>query len=798
MAPTYNDADSRLINDLHYLVSANDKGGGRRKLVRTSRYDAPADPFIKIESWKMDEFKYYAIPSPFPTLARGLFSTPLEGTTEDGTPRHCIVARGYDKFFNIGEVPWTTWDALERETCAPYTLTLKSNGCIVFIAPLSPDKLIVCSKHSLGPIEGVQESHAQAGERWLEAHLARVGRTKADLAQTLWEKNWTAVAELCDDEFEEHVLPYSRDKSGLHLHGLNASTGAFLTQPQLVVDAFAREWGFIVTASTELSSIADVRSFTDAIAQTGRWNGEPVEGFVVRTTVVDSPAGPGTSPYAPGSSFFFKIKFDEPYMMYRDWREVTRTLLAARGTLDAVSLPKSKMRRVETRLYVKWVIGEIQRDRSQFDGFAKGRGIIATRERFLEWMKAREGAEAAAESTESEDAVEDKKFGKTIIVPVAVPGVGKTAIAVALSHLFGFAHTQSDDVRARKAAPQFIKNVVRLLKDHDVVIADKNNHLRQHREQLRAAVQAFSPPVQLLALVWPLDSRPQATIHRLCADRVLARGTNHQTLHGDAAARAHEDVIWKFLHQAEELGEHEVDAMIEMDVTEDLEDALDRAVDGVVRALGLPRPTREQVGEALAAVRGYTPASIDAQAPKATPVRYFGLLTELNIPDVLGTALAAPDAPKMTHAFWAALEEAGRVTLRPHATLVHSRSLDAPYERELWARCEGLHTASEPPMFSARLSRVLCDGRVLVLPVEELRVDDPAADEDQRGAQFVSLLPACVRERLHITVGTRSVDIAPVEAMALVERWRRGETEGIEEALLGEVWVRGRVKGLRA
>lgn len=51
--------------------------------------------------------------------------------------------------------------------------------------------------------------------------------------------------------------------------------------------------------------------------------------------------------------------------------------------------------------------------------------------------------------------------------------IGKTSVAIALSHLFGFGHTQSDDVRAKKPAPIFIKNVVKLLKDHDVVIADK-------------------------------------------------------------------------------------------------------------------------------------------------------------------------------------------------------------------------------------------------------------------------------------------------------------------------------------
>lgn len=55
----------------------------------------------------MNEFKYYDVPSPFPTLARGLFTRELEREAGSDQPRHQIVVRGYDKFFNIGEVPWT-------------------------------------------------------------------------------------------------------------------------------------------------------------------------------------------------------------------------------------------------------------------------------------------------------------------------------------------------------------------------------------------------------------------------------------------------------------------------------------------------------------------------------------------------------------------------------------------------------------------------------------------------------------------------------------------------------------------
>lgn len=173
---------------------------------------------------------------------------------------------------------------------------------------------------------------------------------------------------------------------------------------------------------------------------------------MVRTTVAPSPPTKegqgkraGESPYAPGSSFFFKVKFDEPYMMYRDWREVTKMLLtaAAKGGVEDAKLPKSKMGRKETKKYVQWVKGEIKRDVKQFEGFGKGRGIIATRERFFKWLEEsgkggevgdeRIGVElrmegAGGSSAEGHGASvgekEKKEFGKTIIVPIAIPGVG--------------------------------------------------------------------------------------------------------------------------------------------------------------------------------------------------------------------------------------------------------------------------------------------------------------------------------------------------------------------------------------
>ncbi|KAI0360295.1 hypothetical protein OH77DRAFT_1470048 [Trametes cingulata] len=804
------DDDSALIDELMRISKKSPK------LIRSSEYQAPADPSIIIRSWKMNEFKYYDIPSPFPTLARGLFTQDIKDAA--GNVKHRIVARGYDKFFNIGEVPWTTWASLEAHTAPPYTLTLKSNGCIIFIAALTPTKLLVTSKHSLGPSPSASgESHAQVGERWLRKHLAASGKTEEQLARTLWDKNWTAVAELCDDSFEEHVLPYGPEKTGLHLHGLNSCTRRFQTQPQDVVDAFAKEWGFIQTPSTVLHTVDKVRAFTEEIGRTGKWNGEALEGFVVRTHVTEPPTKgnkpASASPYPPGSSFFFKVKFDEPYMMYRDWREVTKTLLA-KGPA-ASNVPKSKLRRAETKLYVKWVIDEIKRDRKQFTDYTKGKGIIATRERFLRWLETTQGKEAqkVAEETPEETGLNKNvnlKGRKVIITPVAIPGVGKTSVAVALSHLFGFGHVQSDDIQAKKAAPVFIKNVTEALKKHDIVIADKNNHLKQHRSQLREAAKKFDPPAALLALNWSFDL-PLSTIHRICGDRIVQRGDKHQTLVADTQGKSHEEVLWQFLKNAEELTDGEVDAVVTMDVEENLEDALTRAVDACVKYLGLEKPDQEKMGQALAVARAYEPARKGSKAKpkedkaaqsqgktKAPPTpRYFGILAEVDLQGVVGPALAAAeDVPPQHKKFWSELTAAGRVAQRPHVTIVHSKQL--PAEKALWDKCAALDALARAPLLSFRLGHVVWNERVMAATVSDLAVagDDPG-EAEKAAFDFVVGLPEEVRERLHITVGTRSKEVPPVEAKDLVTEWRRkGASADVHAVPLKDVWVKGRLKGL--
>lgn len=77
---------------------------------------APADPVISVRSWKMAEYKS-TTPSrcPFRRL-RGASRELPDAGAEEGEGRGAeqekaldrgTRVRGYDKFFNIGEVPWT-------------------------------------------------------------------------------------------------------------------------------------------------------------------------------------------------------------------------------------------------------------------------------------------------------------------------------------------------------------------------------------------------------------------------------------------------------------------------------------------------------------------------------------------------------------------------------------------------------------------------------------------------------------------------------------------------------------------
>lgn len=190
------------------------------RAIRSTRF--PTATGQVVSSWKVAEHLYRSHAALLPTLARGLF------TIEDKEGEHRVVGRGYDKFFNVDEVAYTSvspdlrdarairrpelltsslhpflqWSAIESSTSGPYSLTLKSNGCLILISALDSQTLLVTSKHALDVASerddeaGYRGGHARVGREWVKKHLDRVGWTEEELAAELWKRQVSAVAEV--------------------------------------------------------------------------------------------------------------------------------------------------------------------------------------------------------------------------------------------------------------------------------------------------------------------------------------------------------------------------------------------------------------------------------------------------------------------------------------------------------------------------------------------------------------------------------------------------------------------------
>ncbi|UZJ56990.1 hypothetical protein CBS101457_006310 [Exobasidium rhododendri] len=819
---------------------------------------------IILTSWKTQEFAYrkaskigYDDDDALPTLARGLF------TSSDEKGKHRIVVRGYDKFFNEGEMPWTKPECIAAYSRPPYDLSFKENGCIIFIAALSNHQLIVTSKHSLGANESSRISHAEKGEEWLGIHLRSVGKTKQDLAQQLWHQNETAVAELCDDTFEEHVLAYPVERTGLHLHGLNANTAQFQTRSMKEVEAFAGEWGFLSTRSVQVDSMEEVVKFTSSVAETGRWQGTALEGFVVRTrmpTNQDPEFTQGKTvvppPYMDGQTWFYKVKFDEPYLMYRDWRELTKKMMTEREAYDTsrqagdarIKRPEPielKKKRAETRLFVLWCHekmygsddGRCRPCPELFAELQQNKGIIRLRDLFLEYLASPAGKEKMTSlSATSIMSKSNGPYTKTLLVPIAIPGCGKTALAVALTSLFPMLrHIQSDDVQTKKTGPTFLKNVGSELEKSDVIFADRNNHLFKHRDEIVKSVKAWesstcnqSTPkgkqnskkkreaevgketaerrhVRMVAIVWQVDDLPLNHLHHLCSDRLVERGDNHQSLRVESG-KEHEQILWQFLQtrqafkgegqEEEGQGDSTFDDVIHLDVKSTLEESVAAVATQLAGYINVPIPTAEQVHEAAEKARHYR-VSVKKELKTVTSpaIRYYGISLDLDLVDVVKSIIAHD---KTAQEAFAKLVEDKRTITRPHVTLVHNSEvamegkegqvlLETAAAKKRWHFYSSMYqkTTSIIP-FKMEIDCLAWDDRAMSLGISNVTMEQSSEFESLQGKSW----------RPHITVGTFHEDIRPYEGNRVLCEADSGSTSVRCIHLEEPIHVQGRLKGL--
>ena len=809
---------AELCKALEQSKGGKRKGGGKKDAsVKKTTFPVAGTNGITVDSWRYNDWDYKR--DDLPTYARGLFTT----KRKDGTPE--IVIRGYDKFFNVGEVRDTEWPNVESDTVGPYELSVKENGCIIFMSGLEDGTLLVCSKHSTGARADADKSHAVVGEGWVKRHLEQVGKTPRDLAKALRELNVTAVAELCDDEFEEHVLEYPPEMAGLYLHGINFNLPGFATLSGPEVHEFADTWGLKKAQYIMIQSLDEVKSFLDKCAESGSWDGRDTEGFVVRC----KKRGRGS---ISSEDWFFKYKFDEPYLMYRQWREATKAVIAGKP-------PKYKKHKKITEEYLLFARRQLAKDRNLGKLYNQNHGIIKMRDDFLAEIGQKGSDIIRQEMDEGEDFGE--QTSNIVLVPIATIGCGKTTVATALVKLFEFGHIQNDNIEGQKGRPQrFAIQVTNLMAAHRLVIADRNNHQKRERAQIIDDVLKVVPNAKFVAMQYVHDPKSQMLdgIREVTRERVLERGDNHQTIRAGSKSRQEIiDIMEGFLYRFQgcdtsQEPDNSFDHVINLDVTassldnletvisqlyniypklfpsampsrEDMEDAITFGMNHLVTTkhdLSFGKP--QQQGRNQRGSRQQTPQN--GNAPEARPMtpeqlvgrlEYFATTVPTNeIVNLLGTMFAksGPEEARMYNQ----LRQSRRIQNEFHITMIHRAS--SKENPQLWQRytdaylnaVKGIDTREQgkllPALGSARvkLERLIWDDRVITFVVRIYPVE---------GGESWPIANAIA----HITVGTASQGIKPKESNDLLQRWEEADEKGAkiwEKEVPGMMVLEGKVK----
>ncbi|SCV00166.1 LANO_0F05534g1_1 [Lachancea nothofagi CBS 11611] len=505
----------QLVADLEEASRLPKRGRAYKNWCQISNCDH------KVVSWKFNEWDYGKNNIKLPINARGLFIV-------DSRDHPRIAARGYDKFFNINEVNFTSWEWLTSNTLGPFEITVKENGCIIFISGLQDGTLLVCSKHSTGARDDIDRNHSVAGEKFLECQLKTKGIDPKTLALALYNENVTAVAEYCDDSFEEHILEYTKEAAGLYLHGMNFNTREFRTLPISEVCDFATKYGFKKVDYLTKHDISSLRKFLEQCADVGSYKGKEIEGFVVRCKLAD------------GSAFFFKFKYEEPYLMYRQWREATKKYIETKSRVFSF-----KKHRFITNKYLDFAIPLLDADRKLCDDYMRDFGIIKLRKLFLldygltglEILNSDKIIKLEAQNAIDYETIDENT--KFLFFPIATIGCGKTTTALTLQNLYPetWGHVQNDDITGRDKS-MLMKKSLELL-SHDgvkAVIVDRNNHQFRERKQLfewfaelKEKYVSYDSNVKIIALSF-LPHEDLEETAKLTINRVMARGDRHQSI----------------------------------------------------------------------------------------------------------------------------------------------------------------------------------------------------------------------------------------------------------------------------
>lgn len=734
----------------------------------------------KILSWRFNEWDYYSKKITLPIYARGLF------TTEDGQ----IIVRGYDKFFNMNEMSSVKEDELRNSTHGPYTITVKSNGCIVFISALPTGELVVCSKHSTGERSDLTKNHALVAQTALLKQLENKNIDPKDLGSLLYKYKITAVCEYCDDAFEEHVLEYKGSKAGLYLHGLNFNIVKFKTYPIEKVKLFGEMFGFKETKYVNLNTFDEALDFMRSLNTSGTFENEEIEGFVVRCFKNDL-------------DFFFKFKFEEPYLLYRELREITKQFIKEGPT--NLKFGKHKLICMD---YIKFVMPYLVSDEILKSEYLENKGIIELRKKYFDSKNtsSMQMIKDELKMIDLEDEMKKLKFGDSksnryVLITVATIGCGKTTTSVGLTNLYPelIEHLQNDNIQT-PGKDKLVAAALDALTRKPIVILDKNNHKTVEREQIFDGFQKLNNDIPKSKLKFIclnfIHNTPKSdeALWSTTRDRVISRGDAHQSIKVetqgvDNAEKIMRGFISRFqLINKETEPDCNFDYIIDLDVNDNNSSLANmktivKALQQYAPDIDLPEPTDNEYLNAFEKAKAYKPTFNKQMSPMKRKPSYYGIY--INDPEFLSIV------ENCDIDFYNRLKLHKRVQPDFHVTLIHSAMRRENNKmRELWEfytstfkkEVQKFTNARTPIpenkkcLFSSdysaniKLKKIVWDTKVMCVEVETLGFNHKGKSIDLPiGNKFA-----------HITIGTIDKQFPPMLAGKMLEKLYATENESKE------------------
>ena len=203
------------------------------------------------------------------TKARGLYLDTFKGK---------VVARAYDKFFNINERPETKFDMLQHKLQFPVTAYVKENGYLGIVSyDEYNDDLFIASKST------IDSQFAQWLKEAIYNQITEENREK--MKQYAKDNNVSFVFENVDMKNDPHIIEYPESK--LYLLDIVYNQMDFAKYDYETMCDIAHQLG--LTPKEKAFEIANWQDFYDwyydILEEDYEYNGRKIEGFVIEDSV---------------------------------------------------------------------------------------------------------------------------------------------------------------------------------------------------------------------------------------------------------------------------------------------------------------------------------------------------------------------------------------------------------------------------------------------------------------------------------------------------------------------------------